>query len=259
MTEFLLLTLYAPLASWGEIAVGESRGSWDRPSRSAILGLIAAALGLPRDRQDEHDALDAGYGLAVRLDAPGTPLTDYHTAQTVAASAVKRRRPATRAELLASDDRETILSRRSYRQDMIATVALWARREARWTLPELADALRLPAFVLYAGRKANPFGLPLAPEVVAAETLSEALGWRSPPLSLEARLRPSGGWGHEVAHDPCDEGIRSGLEVLRQERRRDARPQRERWQFAERTVVIGLPVASAGLDPAAGADEETRA
>ena len=30
MTGFLLFTLYAPLASWGEIAVGETRGSWDR-------------------------------------------------------------------------------------------------------------------------------------------------------------------------------------------------------------------------------------
>lgn len=246
MTDFLLFTLYAPLASWGEIAVGESRGSWDRPSRSAILGLVAAALGVTRDRQQEHDSLDAGYGLAVRLDAAGTPLTDYHTAQTVAASAVKKRRPATRAALLAAGERETILSRRGYRQDAIATAALWARPGAPWALPELAAALRRPTFVLYAGRKANPFGWPLAPEVIAAEALSEALGRRSPPARLEARLRPRAGWGQEVAHDPCEDGVRSGLDVLRHEVRRDTAAQRERWQFAERTVVIAAPAPERG-------------
>ena len=73
MTEFLLLTLYAPLASWGDIAVGEVRGSWDRPSRSAVLGLVAAALGVDRADQAAHDALDVGYGVAVRQDAAGAP------------------------------------------------------------------------------------------------------------------------------------------------------------------------------------------
>lgn len=252
MTEFLVFTLYAPLASWGEITVGESRGSWDRPSRSAILGLLAAALGITRERQDDHDALNAGYGLGVRLDAAGTPLSDYHTAQTVAAALVKKHRPVTRAALLAAGERETILSRRAYRQDAAVTAALWSKRGARWTLPEMAAALQRPAFVLYAGRKANVFGWPLAPEVLVAETLSQALGRRSVPPYLQTGLRPRGGWGQEVAHDPCEEGVRSGLTVLRHETRRDAGAQRERWQFAERTVVIGLPTGAVELDADTG-------
>ena len=81
--------------------VGESRGSWDRPSRSAILGLLGAALGITREDQAGHDALDAGYGIAIRLDSAGTTLSDYHTAQTVAASAMRKARPRTRAQLLA--------------------------------------------------------------------------------------------------------------------------------------------------------------
>lgn len=113
MTDFLLFTLYAPLASWGDIAVGESRGSWDRPSRSAVLGLLGAALGIMREDQAAHEQLQAGYGVAVRADAVGATLSDYHTAQTVAASAVRKARPRTRAELLACADRETILSRRA--------------------------------------------------------------------------------------------------------------------------------------------------
>lgn len=251
MTEFLLLTLYAPLASWGDIAVGDFRGSWDRPSRSAVLGLVAAALGLTREDQEAHDALDVGYGLAVRVDAAGAPLVDYHTAQTVDAATVKKRRPATRAELLAVRDRQTILSRRTYRQDALATVALWVRdvTRARWTLEELRDALRRPRFVLYAGRKANALGLPLHPSVEHAATLAEALSRR--PSSIGAlRGLDSSHWrvpmpdALEVSHDPCED-FEDGLQGLRRDVRRDARAHRGRWQFAERVVEVGtMPVSA---------------
>jgi CRISPR-associated Cas5-like protein len=39
-------TFAAPLASFGAIAVGESRPSWDRPAKSAALGLAPAHWGL---------------------------------------------------------------------------------------------------------------------------------------------------------------------------------------------------------------------
>lgn len=244
MTQFLLFTIYAPLASWGDIAVGEMRGSWDRPSRSAILGMIAAALGLVREDQTAHDALDSGYGLAVRLDAPGVPMVDYHTAQTVAASAIKKRRPATRAAMLEADDHETILSRRTYRQDALATSCLWVRSGARWTLEEVATALQRPAYVLYAGRKANALGLPLSPEMVDAPSLAAAFQNRSPlPAALQdfsrRAFRRALSASPEIAHDRCD-GFESGLEQLRREVRRDAAAQRSRWQFAERMVEVGV-------------------
>ena len=49
MRDFLLFTYYAPIAAFGQVAVGEVRGSWERPGKSAILGLLAAGLGLARD------------------------------------------------------------------------------------------------------------------------------------------------------------------------------------------------------------------
>ncbi len=254
MTEYLLFTLHGPLASWGEIAVGESRGSWDRPSRSAVLGLVAAALGLTRDAQAELDELDDGYGVAVRLDAAGAPMVDYHTAQTVAESVARRLGTPTRARLLAAGEPQAILSRRTYRQDAVATVALWRRPDARWPLAELAEALQRPVFTLYAGRKANALGLPLAPDVVTADTLAEALQRREVGHGIPAdapadarreigrlwsRLRPAGGWGREVAHDESD-AARTGLTPHRREVRRDTAPHRGRWHFAERTVEVGL-------------------
>lgn len=242
MTEFLLFTLYAPLASWGDIAVGEARGSWDRPSRSAVLGLVAASLGLMREQQADHDALDTGYGVAVRLDAPGTPMTDYHTVQTVSDAIVKRDRPATRAALLAGGERQTMLSQRAYLQDAVATVAIWANVGARWPLSILASALERPAFHLYAGRKANVFGLPLGPCVASSPTLADALATRPatpPELGIGRALEPRSGWGREVAYDAC-EGFASGLAPQRRVTRRDGMAQRSRWQFAERVVLLGV-------------------
>lgn len=250
MKDFLLLTLYAPLSSWGDIAVGEFRGSWDRPSRSAVLGLVAAGLGLERENQAAHDALDEGYGVAVRADMAGAPLVDYHTAQTVDAATVRKRRPATRAELLTTRDRQTIISRRTYRQDALATVALWAQGDARWTLGELRDALARPRFVLYAGRKANVFGLPLDPRVEQAETLADALRRRPwtlaalEPLDTRHMRISTAEYGLEVSHDQCM-GFASGLRPLRRDIRRDNGAHRARWQFAERVVEVGVMPAGA--------------
>lgn len=255
MTDFLLLTLYAPLASWGDIAVGESRGSWDRPSRSAVLGLLGAALGIVREDQGAHDALDRGYGVAVRLDAAGAPLSDYHTAQTASQSVVRKARPRTRAQLLATGEPETILSRRAYRQDALATVAVWARGQAapRWTLHELAGALEKPAFVLYAGRKANAFGAPLDPTVVDAETLRAALERRAGGVrALDARRllgrERTSQERVEVSFDAIREdvdGFSSGFDRLfRRDVRRDVPTHRARWQFTERVVDVGLMEAT---------------
>ena len=46
MAEFLLFQLYGPMASWGEAAAGEVRHTASWPTRSALTGLLGAALGI---------------------------------------------------------------------------------------------------------------------------------------------------------------------------------------------------------------------
>lgn len=243
MTAFLLATLHAPMASWGDITVGERRTSWDRPSRSAVLGLIGAALGLDRQDQAGHDALDAGCGVAVRVDAPGQVMVDYHTAQTIPQAEVKRAKPRTRRDMIRHGERlhklETILSWREVRVDAAYTLALWARDDARWSLEAIADALRAPVFALYAGRKAHPLAWPMHPEIVEADQLALALVKRLPLCgdASFARLRAPAG----TASVSCDleAAIDHGLVGGRLEIRRDSAPNRRRWQFAERRVLTG--------------------
>jgi CRISPR system Cascade subunit CasD len=238
VTSFLRFTLYAPLTSWGEPAVGEIRGSWDRASRSAILGLLAAALGITRDDDAGHARLDQSIGIAVRVLADGRALIDYHTTQNPAGSVAKKRPPSTRREALGLAKVETALSRRWLRQDALSVIVLWQRPNAGITLAELDVALRHPIFVLYAGRKANALGLPLAPTVIEAPSLGDAL--RDLPLLPEGfeQLRPTGGWGRQVSHDAC-ENFPVGLAPLPSVVRRDAAPVRSRWQFSDRTSYTG--------------------
>ena len=137
--RFLVFTLYAPMGSFGEIAVGERRMSWARPGRSAILGLVAAALGIERGLMMRRtERLEAGLYYAVRTDAPGQPLIDWHTAQTPKAR--KGRSFATRREELESDDLNTVLSTREWRTDTCFTVVLWPRPES--TLDHRRDRRR---------------------------------------------------------------------------------------------------------------------
>ncbi|MEN9874258.1 MAG: type CRISPR-associated protein Cas5/CasD [Pseudomonadota bacterium] len=255
MTAFLLASLYAPLASWGDITVGERRTTWDRPSRSAVLGLLAAALGLTRDDQAAHDALDASLGFAVRVDAPGKALVDYQTAQTLPQTEMKRSGAGTRRAMIthgeAVNGLETILSRRELRVDAAYTLAFWVKSEGqpRWSLHDLKNALNTPVFTLYAGRKANPLGCPLRPEVGEYETLADAFAGRKPVHLLDgycglgSRGRKRLGGGELSVSSDVDPKIALGFPEQRRETRRDASPNRTRWQFANRAVSVGsVPV-----------------
>jgi CRISPR system Cascade subunit CasD len=175
MTEVLIFRLFGPLASWGEIAVGEIRPSAIRPTRSALLGLLAAALGMERHAGDEaHQALSDEVRFAVRVDAPGKALVDYHTVNYRFPE--RKERIVTRRDEVAVPRRmlETAQSWRHYRCDAVVTVAVRVADGAATTLSALAGALRCPAFPLFLGRKSCPLALPAGPTIVEAADLRSA-------------------------------------------------------------------------------------
>ena len=126
MREYLIFRMYGMMASWGDIAVGEFRPTFDRPSKSAIMGMISAALGIRRDEEKRLRELATGYLMALRIDAPGTLLRDYHTAQVPSSKGRKKMVfPTRKAELsVPKDDLNTVLSSRDYRCDAHYTVCL---------------------------------------------------------------------------------------------------------------------------------------
>ena len=238
--QFLLFTLYAPMGSFGEIAVGERRMGWARPARSAVLGLVAGSLGIERADENAQRDLQAALFYAVRTDAVGRPFTDYHTAQTPVSR--KGQTYATRRNELAAERLHTVLSSREWRSDSYFTVCLWAREAAEVDLHELAGALRHPRFVPYLGRKAAVLGLPLNPCVVSADTLLQAFDKRVPRGEEKEVLDRIGAASASPTTIACDHDAHGVGANVRIERRRDAVVNRERWQFADRLeAVIELP------------------
>lgn len=164
--DILVFRLYGPMASWGEIAVGESRLTANYPGKSAIIGLLAAALGIARDEEEKQQQLQQGYALAVELLTAGHLLRDYHTTQ-VPDSVGKFTYRTRRDELILGKERlGTILSSREYRTDALAQVAVRALADAPFTLAEIQAALLQPKFHLYLGRKSCPLAAPLHPQLI---------------------------------------------------------------------------------------------
>ena len=245
MATFLTFALVAPLASFGAIAVGERRPTWDRPARSAVLGLVGACLGVEREDDAGQAALAEGFGVALLCHAPGRLLADYHTAQVPPARG--KRRFATRAQELAAPDLSTILSRRDYRTGAWHLGALWARGEApRWTLDAVADAMRAPGFAPYLGRKSCPLGLPLHPVLDDAPDPGTALARRH-RTGPEAAFHSWVDAGQAVVARDRWEGAED--RGLRTEFRRDQPRSRRLWQFDLRPEVVELLPALDGNAP----------
>lgn len=258
MRDYLVFQLYGPLASWGDIAVGETRPSSFAPAKSAVLGLIAAALGLrrPDTTHDEalrqqwdaqHVSLAEVYGMAVKLTRPGLPLTDFHTAQVPSSGSGRNKRIfATRRDELTwmpRNELHTILSRRDYRQDAFAGIALWARRDAPYPLHEIRRRLLEPEFVLYLGRKSCPLALPLNPVIASADVVETALSELSFAAAIKQILGddPTADWLiRQMAEvSPMllwDTDTETGLPKDGQSSftRRDTSTSRRRWQFTVR-------------------------
>lgn len=241
--RYLIFPLYAPLASWGDVAVGEFRPTFNYPSRSAILGLLGAALGIGRDDEAAHEALSDGLGVAIAVYDDGLLLRDYHTAQVPGGGTLKRQPHRTRADELAvpRDALNTILSTRDYRQDALSVACLWEKhRQPRWSLDDLQERLERPRFVLYLGRKACPPALPLNPQIVDAEDVRGALA--SAGATIE-KLAAQLGRRMILRRLAWEEGAQAGVSETFSVPRKDEVRSRSRWQFGDRVEHVALVAA----------------
>lgn len=236
MKSYLLFRLYGPLASWGDIAVGTHRPSYDHPSKSAVMGLLAAAVGIRRNEENEHRKLAEAYNFAVLVNSPGVFLRDYHTAQIPSTSSIKKQKHIhSRKEELGVDkeDLTAVLSSRDYYSDSLYTIAIWSKEEyseaCPYPLELLEKKLNEPEFVLYLGRKSCPTALPVEAQIVNEENLKEAL--KKAEFKCEEFLK--------FLKKPRQvrlfwEGEEDGLVPVHTVTRRDLTLSRKRWQFADR-------------------------
>lgn len=219
MQPFLIFGLTASLGAMGELAGHERRGGLTFLGRSALIGLMGAALGIRRD--GDFSALEA-LEITIGLHDTGAPLRDYHTIETVPSAAEKS--PNSRPEVLraARGRTNTTITLRDYRAGPLFSVAV-----AGQGLAALASALNAPVFTLYLGRKSCPLAAPPGARLVQAEGAEDALKQMVlPPWRQKDRLQAL------VVEDPAGEVLH------------DQALDRARWHFAPRRVAV-RPVTGA--------------
>ncbi|GAA0514032.1 type I-E CRISPR-associated protein Cas5/CasD [Saccharopolyspora subtropica] len=156
-TATLALRIDAPLQSWGVRSKFIHRDTATEPTKSGIVGLLAAARGT--DRADAAGIAElAALEMGVRVDREGLVERDYHVTENV---------PNTHGT-----GHRTVVSERYYLADALFLVALHGPREL---LTELESAILRPQWPLYFGRKAFVPASPLLEPPHRRETCGTGL------------------------------------------------------------------------------------
>lgn len=124
----LLLRLAAPLQSWG-MDKFERRGTERIPTKSGVIGLVAAALGIRRN-ESIGDLQKLKFG--VRVEREGILVRDFH---------------------MVKSKKNSYVTNRYYLCDAIFLIALEGNDEL---MGKIANAINCPAFPLFLGRRSCP-------------------------------------------------------------------------------------------------------
>lgn len=169
----LMLRLVGPMQSWGTTSRFDERDTSKEPSKSGVLGLVAAALGVDRENWADLEPL-CQLRMGVRHDRPGVPKRDYQTAQRVISAD-------------GSKVHDTAVTTRHYLADAAFLVGLSG--DDRALLDRIHAALADPVWPLALGRKSyvpsEPIWMPGA--VVDADLRTALIEW--PAITLEAPRR----------------------------------------------------------------------
>lgn len=149
----ILLKFSGPLQSWGTDSHFETRETDLYPSKSGVIGLVAACLGYGRDEDENISSLNS-LSFAVRIDRPGLLLHDYQIARKYKAN---------------GEQEQIYVTNRYYLEDAIFLVVLSHENNAM--IDEIEEALRFPYFTPSLGRRS----VPIPAEFILAKLDQDAL------------------------------------------------------------------------------------
>lgn len=177
MSRFLILRLDGPMQAWGTHTYEDFRPANNFPTRSGLLGLIGACLGLDRQDRAALEQLAQSVEFTVRVDGQvnrpqqekpqrreSLKLRDFHTVCDA------RKVDGSKSEY-------PVVSHREYLHDAAFTVAVMEKPNAAYPLEHLIQALRKPLYTPVLGRRSCPLARPLleSGEIVEAEEAKIAL------------------------------------------------------------------------------------
>ena len=166
----LLLRLAAPLQAWGSGSKFNIRYTEREPTKSGVIGMIAAAMGIQRnaDQKQLEPLCDLRFG--VRVEREGTLLKDFHMVH----------------EYKNGKENDSHLTERYYLSDAVFLAAL--ESDSIEFLDSIVKALNNPVYPLFLGRRSCP---PTFPIVIGIndESLIESLKTAEPLTNNYSRRR----------------------------------------------------------------------
>ncbi len=220
MKQFLVMKLQGPMQAWGGHTYEDLRHSELIPTRSGILGLLAACLGIDRNNVSDLQALSSGLAIAVRIDPHKDKrikmrrITDFHTVMDA-------------RKVDGSRNKYPVVSHREYLCDVCFTVVLQEKGNVVFDLEKIARAMQKPVYTPFLGRRACPISRPLYEDLLSANDWISAFSMVAPRKGViysEASLSDK-----DIAMRLRDEPI-----YVRQR------------QFASRTLFIHAPSEEQG-------------
>ena len=133
----LLLKFAGPLQSWGTDSKFETRYTDFYPSKSAVIGMIAASFGYRRNEDEKIKKLN-DLDFAVRVDQRGNLLRDYQIATAY--------KPDGRFE-------RNYVTNRYYLEDAVFVVAIGGEDDF---IDKIELSLKNPYFQTFFGKRSNP-------------------------------------------------------------------------------------------------------
>ena len=163
--RILSFTIEGVLQSWGEQSSWNLRDSADWPTKSGVIGMIGAAMGLGYEDKAIGELCEAvEMGVKTKL-AYHPQLDDYQTVNYFGGVLANGTRETRNAQ-------KTIVQHKRYIMDRKFLIALSASKEV---LDAIYQAMLDPVWAMHLGRACCPPSRPLLPVVGEYESLEEAL------------------------------------------------------------------------------------
>ncbi len=147
----LLLRLAAPLQSWGCGSKFNILNTGREPTKSGVIGMIAAAMGIQRNDDPKKLEPLSRLRYGVRVEREGKLLKDFHMVH----------------EYKNGEISNSHITERYYLSDAVFLAALEA--DSTEYLEEIVRALNNPVYPLFLGRRSCPVTLPVVIDICEDE------------------------------------------------------------------------------------------
>ena len=170
MAKILRFTLAASLQSWGEDAAFDYRTTNALPSKSGIIGIISACMGLAREDPRILE-LNNDIKIAVRVDNPGSVLMDFNRVQSDEYGYIVSAQGGPRSDGHGGYV-TTIAQKKYYLQDARFQIFVYGKDSM---VNAVYEALKHPKYLIGLGRKACVPSMPIIPVWVDANNIFTAV------------------------------------------------------------------------------------